>query len=141
MDSAVDDARPADPVLSSAREMDLYCRYLTGKSADAISQQLFARAVELELVKLDAAEERARHFILRNPWSVGPVDAAMGFFLPKHGLRRRMILAFAILEANPDYFENFQPRSFSVAHVLRLACRGAVEVFKAVIGRVILWLA
>lgn len=121
--------------------MDLYCRYLTGRPADALSQELFGHAVNLGLVKLESGEERARQLILRNPWSVGPVDAALGFFLPKHGLRRRMILAFAILEANPDYFENFRPRSFSVAHAPVLACRGAVELFKAFIGRIILWQA
>ena len=120
--------------------MDLYCRYLTGRPANAISQELFARAVGLELVTLASREESARQFILRNPWSIGPVDAAMGFFLPKHGLRRRMILGFAILEANADFFETFRPRSFSRAHLLSLACRGVAELFKSVIGRIILWL-
>ncbi len=125
---------------SVVAEMDLYCRYLTGNLADALSQALFPRGVDRGLVQLGSGEEKVRQFILRNPWSVGSIDAALGLFVPKHGLRRRMILAFAILEANPYFFEAFRPKSYSHAHVLTLACRGMAELFKSVIGRIILWL-
>ena len=120
------------------REMELYCRDLTGQPADGHALTLFTRAVELGIAPLDDRGEKLLRFLFRNEWSLGCVDAALGVFLPRHELRRRMMLAFAILETNPGCFEVFRPRLLSRFHVLTLGLKGALELGKAVIGRVLL---
>jgi hypothetical protein len=120
------------------REMNLYCGYLTGQPADGHSLALFTRAVEFGIAPLDDRGKQLLRFLIRNQWSFGCVDAALGVFLPRHGLRRRMMLAFAILETNPACFEVFRPRQFSRFHVLTLGWKGALELVKAVFGRILL---
>ena len=120
------------------REIDLYCRYLTGQPADEKSQLLFTRAVELGVAPLELRGENILRFLLNNEWCFGCVDAALGVFLPQHEIRQRMMLAFAVLEANPIYFDVFRPRPFSQFHAVTLAFKGLGELVKAVLGRILL---
>jgi hypothetical protein len=117
--------------------MNLYCRYLTGKDADEKSAELFDRAIQGNPEQL-GGEEKLIRFLIENRWSLGCVDAALGFFLPRHRVRCRMIIAFAILETNPRYFECFGPRRFSGWHAPLLVGKGVAEALKAGIGAIIL---
>ena len=69
--------------------MNLYCKYLIGKNADEQSLALFERAIQHEETVLDNHELKLLIFILKNPWSLGFVDSAMGLFDAEHKLRKK----------------------------------------------------
>ena len=122
----------------SRQEMNCYTNYLLGKNADEQSLSLFERAIKQEATILNEEEERLLRFILNNSWTVTLLDAAFGMFLPKHKLRKRMIISFAILETNPLYFDFFHPKQFSFFYLLNLTMRGFVFGIKAIAGSIIL---
>ena len=122
----------------SRQEMSVYCRYLMGKDADEQSLNLFAQAVRHQEVKLSENEQKLLHFLLHQPWSVSCIDAALGLFKPHHVLRRRMIIAFAILETNPLYYDFFRPRVIDRSHLAVLISKSIMEVMRATAGRFIL---
>lgn len=125
-------------LLLSRLEMNCYARYLLNQSADEQSLSLFERAIQHEATILTEKEERLLQFMLNNTWSVPLIDAATGLFSPKHKLRKRMIIAFAILETNPLYFNFFQPKQYSVFYLLHLTARGFIFGVKALAGGLIL---
>ena len=128
----------ADELSLSKDEIDLYCWHLTGKNADEKSKELFARAILHEATVLNTAEVRLLEFILKNRWSVACVDAALGMFHPKHKLRKRMIIAFAILETNPVYYDFFAPKKLSSFYLFNLGFQAVKDGTLAVIGSIIL---
>lgn len=123
----------------SRMEMNCYCHYLLNKNADEQSLALFERAILHEATILTAKEENLLRFMLNNTWSVSLVDAAMGLFSHNHKLRKRMIIAFAILETNPLYFDFFRPQQFSFFYFINLTARGFMQGVKALAGCVILF--
>jgi hypothetical protein len=122
----------------SRQEINIYCKYLTGKAADEQSLSLFARAIQHEETILNDNEINLLQFMIRNTWSVGLIDSALGLFRPKHRLRKRMIIAFAILETSPVYFDFFKPRAFAKFHLITLAFKGLQEAMQGLAGSVIL---
>ncbi|MCX6200389.1 MAG: hypothetical protein NTY88_14410 [Bacteroidetes bacterium] len=122
----------------SRQEMNCYTNYLLGKNADEQSLTLFERAIKQEATILNDEEEKLLRFMVKNLWSVTLLDAAFGMFLHKHKLRKRMIIAFAILETNPLYFDFFQPKQFSVFYFFSLSVRAFFQLLKALAGSIIL---
>jgi len=118
--------------------MNCYCRYLLGKAADERSLQLFEGAIQHEATILSDDEIILLEFMIRNPWSIGSIDACMGLFFHNHRLRKRMTIAFAILETNPMYFDFFRPRVFGPTYFLNLSVSAVKELFMALTGRIIL---
>ena len=124
----------------SRQEMSIYCKYLTGKEADSQSIALFQRAIKHEEVKLDEPSIKLLQFIIRNQFTIGSIDSALGLFQPSHPLRKRMVIAFAILETSPVYFDFFRPKAFSRFHIFTLAAKAALEALQGIAGSLILML-
>lgn len=122
----------------SRKEMDGYCRYLLGKEADEQSLNLFTRAIQHEETTPNPDEIKLIEFILKNHWSISLIDAALGVFYPLHRMRKRMIIAFAILETNPMYYDFFRPKQYGRQFLGILIFKATKESIKAVIGRIIL---
>lgn len=118
--------------------MKLYCRYITGLEADAHSVNLFAHAIAQHKADLTTSEAALLQVMLQYPRSIPFIDAALGLFYAEHILRKRMIVAFAILETNPAYYSFFQPRQYSPLYILRLGIMGVLQVIKALIGKLIM---
>ena len=127
-----------DEVSLSRQEMTVYCKYLTGISADEQSLALFHRAIQHEETILNDEEIKLLQFMIRHPFSVGLIDSALGLFKPKHRLRKRMIIAFAILETSPVYFDYFKPKVFSRLHLITLMGKGLQEALQGLAGSIIL---
>ncbi len=127
-----------DELTLSRQEMIVYCRYLTGQTADSQSLSLFERAIQHEETTLNDVEIKLLQFMISNTWSVGFIDSALGLFNPKHRLRKRMIIAFAILETSPLYFDFFKPKTFSRFHLLTLMAKGVQDGLQGLAGSLIL---
>ena len=122
----------------SRQEMSIYCKYLTGKEADEQSILLFQSAVRQQKIALNEDDIKLLQFIIRNQFTIGAIDSALGLFKPEHPLRKRMVIAFAILETSPLYFDFFKPKTFSPFHIFVLGAKGVQEVLQAVAGSLIL---
>jgi hypothetical protein len=129
-----------DEISLSRQEMSIYCKYLTGLNADEQCLALFYRAIQHEETVLNDSEIKLLQLIIRNPSAMGLIDSALGMFDPGHPLRKRMVIAFAILETSPVYFEFFKPKVFSRWHIFTLIAKGIQEAFQAVAGSIILTL-
>jgi hypothetical protein len=121
------------------QEMRQYIRYITGRKPSEHALQLFVRANEQPTFILDHEEENQLRQILPHPILIPLIDCATGLFLPNHFLRKRMTLAFAIIETDTAYVDLFMPRPFRIYGFAQLAFRGTTAVFKAIIGRLVLW--
>ena len=127
-----------DELSLSRQEMSIYCRYLTGISPDEQCLALFVRAIQHEEAILNDAEVKLLQFMIANTWCIGFIDSALGLFNPKHRLRKRMIIAFAILETSPVYYDFFKPKTFSRLHLITLMVKGFQELLQGLTGSVIL---
>lgn len=127
-----------DELSLSRQEMIIYSGYLTGKIADEQSLSLFEKAIQHEETVLNDTEINLLLFMIRNTWSIGCIDSALGLFNQKHRLRKRMIIAFAILETSPLYYDFFRPKAFSRFHLLTLIAKGMLEGLQALAGSIIL---
>jgi hypothetical protein len=122
----------------SRQEMTIYCRYLTGKNPDEQSLSLFERAIQHEETILVDDEIKLLQFMISNTWSIGLIDSALGLFNSGHRLRKRMIIAFAILETSPFYFDFFRPKTFPRIHLFTLIAKGILEGMQGLAGSFIL---
>ena len=122
----------------SRHEMAVYCKYLTGKNPDEQSISLFERAIQHEETVLVDDEVNLLQFMIRNTWSIGLIDSALCLFNSGHRLRKRMIIAFAILETSPQYFDFFKPKTYGRIHLLTLMAKGMQEALQGLAGGLIL---
>lgn len=120
-------------------EMQHYIRYITGRKASDHAIQLFIKANREATFVLTEYEIEQIRKIVPHPILLPLIDCATGLFLPNHFFRKRMTLAFAIIETDPTYIDLFMPRPFRIYGFAQLAFRGTTAVFKAIIGRWILW--
>ena len=123
---------------SARHEMDIYCQYLVGQKADEHSLLIFERAILQHKADLSAAEQQLLQFMINHTWTVGLVDAAVGMFHPNHILRKRMVIAFAILETNPLYYNFFCPKQYSVLHLPVLGLKGLGQLVQALGGKLLM---
>lgn len=78
-------------------------------------------------------------FARRHAWSVAFLDAAAAFLQPGGMLRNRILLMAAILEASPEFADEFLPRQAPAwSLLLRVAGLGLLAAVRALAGTVIL---
>lgn len=129
-------AEPGSPLELEAR---LFTRYLVGRPPARHFVQRYQEANRvLSILPEDGREAAVLDFVRRHPWSVGFLDAACGLLRPGGLLRTRILIMAAILEASPEFAEDFLPRE---ARPLRLlagwAARGLFAVTRAILGMLI----
>lgn len=74
-------------------------------------------------------------FVLRHPWALPYVDAALGLLQPDALLRNKILIMVAVLEATPDYVAAFLPITLSKsALLLRLFGNGLIAGGKFALG-------
>ncbi|HVA33499.1 MAG TPA: hypothetical protein VNG31_05090 [Candidatus Baltobacteraceae bacterium] len=92
---------------SGRRAAQTFGRYIIGRDVGDAVVALYLRAVD-ELGESD--DDAALRFATKHPWSIGPLDAALALVNRGAPLRRRLLLMAAILEAQPQYCDDFLPR-------------------------------
>lgn len=124
-------------------EARLFARTLVGRVP---REELVARYVEACRTLFPAPgsprDEALLAFARRHPWSVSLLDAACGLLWRNARLRERMLVMAAVLEASPDFAEEFLPRTLGpLALFAQLAGVGIVAVGRALAGVLLLPLA
>ncbi len=123
---------------SARHEMDIYCQYLVGRQADEHSLALFEKAILQHKADLSPTEQHLLLFMINHPSSVRFIDAAVGMFHPNHILRKRMVIAFAILETNPLYYDFFCPKQCSIWYLPVLGWKGMRQLVQALAGKLLM---
>lgn len=123
-----------DDAASLATEAATVGRYLLGRPIDDASVELYVRAVSRGLAPLDPADQRLFGRAIRHPWLLGFLDGAVSLRQRRGGVRRRLLMMFAILEASPVYCEHFLPQPASRLHVVAVAWAGTRALIKAAVG-------
>ncbi len=74
-------------------------------------------------------------FALRHPWSLPFLDAACGIMQPQGILRSKLLLMAAVLEASPEFADDFLPRDTPrTALAAKLVFFGLAAVTRTVLG-------
>jgi hypothetical protein len=96
--------------LASSAELEarLLGRYLLGKDPNERAIALYRSAIIVEVSA--QAKERSWRMAMRRPWLIGPLDAGLALLQPTALLRERIWVMSAILEACPEYYEDFAPQ-------------------------------
>ncbi len=120
------------------REFRVYARYLIGVRPP---WELAARYTEANRVLFadEPAPSPLVQFVHLRPWSLPYIDAACGLLKPDDMLRRKLLLAAAILETTPEYAGKFLPRMIPLPLFL---LRSAWIVLRAgwqIAGGIALW--
>lgn len=119
-------------------EAAIFGRYLLGRDIDAASREAYARAAR-ELA-CDARDGVTR-FVLRHPWSIGALDAALALTQPGAPFRRKLLLMAAVLEVRPEYCDAFLPRERPKRDALLVGAAVVRAGLLALLGFVLLPLA
>ncbi|MCC6545600.1 hypothetical protein IT570_00410 [Candidatus Sumerlaeota bacterium] len=121
---------------SLATECRQFSRYLIGRSPSPAIVARYTRACETfsgEL--LSRSDQSAYRFARRHPWSLGFLDAGCGVMDGANPLRKRLLIASAILEATTDHADLFLPRTRSlVPALIVVAWQGLAAAGKIAVG-------
>jgi hypothetical protein len=126
-----------------AVEARIFARYLVGRDPSPSHVERYVAASRTHFPDPVAPDDAAvLAWVRRHPWSVGPLDAACGLVRPGGTLRNRVLLMAAVLEATPDFADDFLPHHVGpLALVARVGITGAVAVANALGGLLLLKLA
>jgi hypothetical protein len=124
-------------------EARVLSRYLVGRVPQGALLSRYGDAIRTLLPEPGSApDEAVVSFVRRHPWSVSLLDAACGLALPRARLREKILVMAAVLEASPDFAEEFLPRTAGRAALLaQLAWLGCLAAARALAGLVLLPIA
>ena len=125
---------------SLKREAAIFARYLVGRD---IRSELASRYMQAEQClprkELHPLDQRLVEFAVARPWSLAPLDAACALLRPQSLLREKLIRLAAVLEASPEFADEFLPESRGLCRtLLRLVWIGTVGVAEFLIGAALL---
>jgi len=126
-----------------AVEARIFARYLVGRDPSPTHIERYVAASRTHFPDPLAPEDAAvLAWVRRHPWTVGPLDAASGLTRPGGALRSRVLLMAAVLEATPEFADDFLPHHLGpLALVARVGIAGVVAVTNALGGLLLLRLA
>jgi hypothetical protein len=123
----------------AAADFRLIANYLLDRDPPA---EMIDRYVAAHRELLGVASSPEWEFVRRHPRALPYLDAAAGMFAPQSLLRKKMLLAGAILEASPAYARFFLAEVEGRARLLGLLLwQGALGVGKLALGAPLLVVA
>lgn len=130
----------APPVSASTdrdglREAAVLGRYLIGRDMSDELRERYARGCSILFPREPEREERLLSFAVRHPRALPFLDAFTAAAHPESLLRRKLILALAVVETAPehaDFFARAAPGRLSL--LWRLAAWGLTGALKVCVG-------
>lgn len=111
------------------REIELFSRYLVAASPTPQAEMLYVRALQQQPVN-----DKLSQWVIRHPFLLPFADAATGLFGLQHPYRKKLIIAFAILETQPVFAHHFLPENAGYAKGFSLLLKGISSIIKALLG-------
>lgn len=124
------------------QEARLFTRYLLDREPppECVDRYLAAHRVLLPMVA--GADEAVLSLVRRHPWTLPFLDAASGVFYPQSLLRKKLLLAAAILETSPRSAAEFTSApTGALSLILRLGTYAAASAAKLALGAALLAVA
>lgn len=120
---------------SLAVECRQFSRYLIGRDPSAEIMERYARACVKFSDDALRGNQRAYRFARRHPWSLPFLDAGCGVADGTNVLRRRLLIASAILETTTDHADVFLPRTRPLPAAIAITLfHGAKAALKIIVG-------
>ena len=119
------------------KEAFIFSKYLCGSdpSEELISRyEVFVHKASFESGK----EERLQNFILRFPFILPALDAALAFFRPRSVVRKKLLLMFALIECQPEHADKFIPGAHQNRGMIFFFLTGVWAIIKLVAGSIFL---
>jgi len=126
-----DDMNYAQGVL---READFMTRYLLGVRCSQELKIRYAQAIEQLKIELDLEERRLWRIVNRYPFLLRIVDGGLALLKPHGGIRRKIYMMLAILEASPEHAGRFLPKTYTRLYVLGLIAVSLRAGLAAMVG-------
>lgn len=114
------------------------------KEARVFSEYLFGHVPDdtvLARYEFLVREYRADTLVdlcVRNPWILHLADPACGFFRKDAMLRKKLLIAFAVMECTPATAERCHPKKQSGVMIFLAALAAGFSVIRAILGSPIL---
>ena len=121
-------------------EAILLGRYLLSASPKQFVIERYCEAVVKKKPAFGNDDIKLWTFLKKNTWAIGIIDAGLAIIKPQCGIRNKILLMLAIIEATPDYSHLFLPKNRSFFYFLTIVFVGFRSVVKAVIGCVVITL-
>jgi nucleoside-diphosphate-sugar epimerase len=116
------------------REASFITRYILGVPCNQELKVRYAQAIERLKIELDLEERRLWRMVDRYPSLLRIIDGGLAFLKPHGGIRRKIYMMLAILEASPEYADEFLPKKCTRLHLLGLMAVGLRAGLAAVAG-------
>ena len=120
------------------REAVTLSRYLIGREPDDRCVHLYVSAMRHLGIMLQGRESRFWDFMMRHPWVVPAMDAALAIRQPDSTIRRKIFTMLAILEASPEHAPLFLPAKQVGWPRITVVFAGMRAVGAAVLGSILL---
>ena len=127
--------------MTPEHEAVILARYLIKRSPTRQVVELYSDAIGILNLSLDEREKKLWNFVLRRPWFLKFLDAGLAMNFPGSVLRRRILVMFAILETQAEYYSLFQPVRRPAVYILVMPYHFAKAAFKLAAGKVFVWLS
>jgi len=124
--------------VSDYREARIFGKYLIGRNINDTSCNLFTNAIERYELNCTGKDKQIECFILRFPFWIGFVDAALTLTNKKSVFRKKIFVMLAILESIPEYSEYFLPKKYSFFYFLKIIAIGIRCIYRFIIGYIII---
>jgi hypothetical protein len=115
-------------------QADLFTRYLVNHPANDLMQSIFAKLASANFAALSSKDDKFLKFALKHSWSIPYIDAYLVIFEPDSELRRRIYIAFAVLECIPAYASYFLPQERPPLYIVVIFLKGIRAIFRLAVG-------
>ena len=122
----------------SRHEAEIFGRYILKKQPNDYCVDLYEQAMMKLNIIIGNKDKKILMFILKNPWSIGLVDAGLCMFHKESAVRRKIFTLFAIIETSPEYCHYFLPHKQSPVYLIYILWAGFRGVMKAILGGLLL---
>jgi hypothetical protein len=116
------------------READQIALHVVGRSAGEREKALYSQAMGLLKPGMTEREKALWESMLRSRRRMAWADAGLALVRPSSVLRRKLLVMVAILEASPDYADQFLPRRCPPREALPVAAAVIRGAFRGMAG-------
>ena len=111
--------------------------YLTGASPSEAEIRRYVAAVHSGRFPVEGRDLRTLAFVARHPRILGLVDGGLGLRRPRSGVRVRILVMAAILEASPTHVDDFLPQRRSPLYLFAMAVVAARAAIRGAVGAIL----
>lgn len=123
---------------SYLKEAEIITRYLLKESPGENEKKLYSKAMEELKIELSEEEKRTWDFMIKYPFSFGPLDSALAIKMPEGNIRKKVFVMLAILETSKSFTPYFLSKKYSFFDTAGLIFTGIRSLFRLLAGLILI---